>query len=330
MWWLVDLRARCTWKNPDPILLRRNCMPPKVKIILNPMADMGNAWKVADDLRPMINEYGAADWSGTVYPTHATELARQAGEQGYEKIIAIGGDGTVHEVVNGIMQLPENKRPILGVVPVGSGNDFAHAIGVSMESDHALDRALKGEPSAIDLGMMTDEHGRTEFFDNTLGIGFDTVVTIRSHRLPIVRGFLMYLTAVIQTIVLNHDASLMKIEVDEEPREQSNLMLTVCNGPREGGGFLIAPDAKLDDGLLHYAMIENVSRLMMLRIVPEVMKGTHGKFKQVTLGTCRKMAVKADRPMYIHADGEIYTSFGSNLHSVTFEVLPGALKVIRG
>ena len=85
---------------------RRIPMPRKVKIILNPMADMGNAWKIANDLRPIISEYGNADWSGTVYPTHATELAKQAGEQGYERVIAMGGDGTVHEVVNGIMQLP--------------------------------------------------------------------------------------------------------------------------------------------------------------------------------------------------------------------------------
>ena len=87
-------------------------MPRKVKIILNPIADMGNAWKVASDLRPIIAEYGNADWSGTVYPTHATELARQAGEQGYEMVIAMGGDGTVHEVVNGLMQVPEKRRPI--------------------------------------------------------------------------------------------------------------------------------------------------------------------------------------------------------------------------
>ena len=305
-------------------------MPHKIKIILNPMADRANAWKISNDLRPIINEYGNADWSGTVSPTHATELARQAGEQGYERIVAMGGDGTVHEVVNGIMQLPENKRPVLGIVPVGSGNDFAHAIGVSMQSDHALARALTGEPSSVDLGLMIDEHGRREYFDNTLGIGFDAVVTIRSHRLPVVRGFLMYLMAVIQTILLNHDPALMQIEIDSKKLEQSNILLTVCNGPREGGGFFIAPDAKLDDGLLNYAMIKKVSRLMMFRLIPEVMKGTHGNFKQVTLGTCRKITVQADRPMYIHADGEIYTSFGSNLRRVTFQVLPGALKVVRG
>jgi len=305
-------------------------MPHKVKIILNPVADMGNAWKMANDLRPIITEHGDADWSGTVYPTHATELARQAGEQGYERIIAIGGDGTVHEVVNGIMQLSREQRPALGVVPVGSGNDFAHALGIPLRSDRALACALDGTPSSIDLGVMTDDHGRQEFFDNTLGIGFDAVVTIRSHRLPVVRGFLMYLTAVIQTIVLNHDPALMKMETDGRNWEQSNLLLTLCNGPREGGGFMIAPDAKIDDGLLHYAMIRKVSRLMMFRLVPEVMKGTHGNFEPVTLGSCTTMKVAADRPMYIHADGEIYTSFGSNLRSLSIEVLPGALRVVRG
>jgi YegS/Rv2252/BmrU family lipid kinase len=305
-------------------------MSRKVKIILNPMADMRNAWSVANDLRPMINEYGNADWSGTVYPTHATELAKQAGEQGYEMVIAIGGDGTVHEVVNGLMQLPEGKRPILGVVPVGSGNDFAHAIGVPMQSDRALAHALNGAPSAVDVGVMTDEHGRREYFDNTLGIGFDAVVTIRSHKLPILRGFLMYLTAVIQTIILNHDPARMEIEADGVRSEQRNLMLVMCNGPREGGGFLVAPAARPDDGILHYAMIEKCSRLTMFRIVPEVMKGTHGTFKEVTLGSCKRMSVSADRPLYIHADGEIYSSFGSNLRELTLEVLPGALKVVRG
>lgn len=305
-------------------------MSRKVKVILNPMADMGNAWKVANDLRPIINDYGGADWSGTVYPTHATELAKQAGEQGYEMLVVMGGDGTVHEVVNGIMQLPESKRPVLGVVPVGSGNDFAHAIGVPLQSDHALAHALDGQASAIDLGVMTDEHGRKEYFDNTLGIGFDAVVTIRSHKLPLLRGFLMYLTAVIQTIILNHNPSLMQIDVDGQKLEQSNLLLTMCNGPREGGGFMIAPEAKIDDGILHYAMIKKVSRAMMFRLVPEVMRGTHGNFKQVTLGSCKKMTVTADLPMYIHADGEIYTGFGSNLRKVTFEVLPAALKVVRG
>jgi len=305
-------------------------MPRKAKLILNPIADMGRAWKVANDLRPIVAEYGHADWSGTVYPGHAVELARQAALDGYEMVVAVGGDGTVHEVVNGLMQAPVGKRPILGVVPVGSGNDFAHSIHVPMKSGHALLHALKGEPSSVDIGLMTDENGRREYFDNTVGIGFDAVVTIRSHKLPIVRGFLMYLTAVIQTILLNHDPAHLKIQTDTESWEQGTIMLTVCNGPREGGGFLVAPDANNLDGVLNYATVTQCSRLTMFRLVPEVMQGTHGRFKQVRLGECKRLSLMSDRPLYIHADGEIYTSFGSNLRGLDFEILPGALQVVKG
>jgi diacylglycerol kinase (ATP) len=306
-------------------------MSRRVKVILNPVADMGHAWKIANDLRPIIAEYGNADWSGTVYPTHATELARQAGEQRYDMVIAMGGDGTVHEVVNGLMQVPANQRPLLGVVPVGSGNDFAHAIGVPLQSDHALAHALKGEPSSIDLGLMTDENGRREYFDNTLGIGFDAVVTIRSHKLPLVRGFIMYLTAVIQTILLNHDPAHVQIETDRETLEDYVLMTTLCNGGREGGGFMLSPDSQMNDGILEYVIVRKVSRPMMFRLVPEFMNGTHPRFtKQIRMGSCKKFVMSADRPLYIHADGEIFTSFGSNLRKVTFEVLPNVLKVVRG
>lgn len=302
----------------------------KVKIILNPMADMGNAWRVARDLRSITEQHGGVDWSGTVYPGHAITLAEQAGEQGYDMVIAMGGDGTVHEVVNGLMKIPEEKRPVLGVVPVGSGNDFAHGISASRKPSEALSCALSGVPSRVDLCLMTDEKGRMEYFDNTLGIGFGAMVTIRSHRLPVLRGFLMYLTSVIQTIVLDHNPIHMQIETDEEKWEQKVIYLVLCNGPREGGGFLIAPEAKIDDGILHYAMITDVSRAMMLRIVPEVMKGTHGRFKQVRMGTCRKFSIKADRALYIHADGEIFSGPGTDLREVSFELLPAALQVVRG
>lgn len=308
-------------------------MPRKVKLILNPMADMGRAWKAANDLRPIVQEFqGDISWSGTVYPTHATELAKQAAAEGCDLVIALGGDGTAHEVVNGLMQVPETTRPVMGVVPIGSGNDFAHALGVPRKSDHALAHALKAETvAAIDVGLMTDEaSGRREYFDNTVGAGFDAVVTIRSHKLPIVKGFLMYLTAVIQTILMNHNPARVQFQSDTETWEDSVLMTTVCNGGREGGGFLISPESKNDDGALQFLNVKKISRPMMFRLVPEFMKGTHLRFKQVHLGTFKKLRMKSDRPLYIHADGEIFTSFGSDVRDVSFEVLPQSLRVVRG
>ncbi len=307
-------------------------MSKKVKLILNPMADMGRASKTANTLRPIAQEFkGELTWSGTVYPGHAVELAKQAAEEGYDMVVALGGDGTVHEVMNGLMQVAENKRPAMGVVPIGSGNDFAYAIGITQKPDRALAHALQSENiQAIDIGLLTDEHGRKEFFDNTLGMGFDAVVTIRSHTLPILKGFLMYLAAVIQTIILNHSPARVQVETDSEKWENSLLMLTLCNGAREGGGFMLSPNSKNDDGKMEFVAVTNVSRLTMFRLVPEFMKGTHMRFKQVRMGEFKKLTLTSDRPLYIHADGEIFTSFGSNLRKVSFEILPKALRVVKG
>ena len=305
-------------------------MAKKVKLILNPMADMGRAWNVARDLRPIANEFdGKVDWSGTVYPGHAIELAKQAGEDGYDLVVALGGDGTVHEVVNGLMQVDVQKRPAMGVVPIGSGNDFAFACGISTNPKEAMSLALKGDTKPIDLGLMTDENGRTEYIDNTLGIGFDAIVTIRSHKLPIVRGFMMYLTAVLQTIITNSTAVKMKIESDTKSWEKDVFMLVLANGPREGGGFTMTPNSKNNDGTLEYMIADKVSRLMQLRLLPEFMQGTQEKFKQVEIGEFKKLSLTANAPLYIHIDGEIYTNFGSNLRGITVEIVPNALNVVK-
>jgi len=294
------------------------------------MADMGNAWNVARDLRPIANEYdGKVEWSGTVYPGHATELAKQAGEDGYDLVVALGGDGTVHEVVNGLMQVNAKHRPALGVVPIGSGNDFAHACGIPESASQAMALALSGKTLPVDLGLMTDENGRQEYLDNSLGIGFDTVVGIRSHRLPLLRGFLMYLVAVFQTIIFNSDPVRVKIESEEKTWEKEIFMLVLANGPREGGGFLMAPSARPDDGILNYMIAEKVSRLMQLRLLPEFMKGTQESFQQIEMGEFKKLSLTANGPLYVHLDGETYTSFGSNLRGLSVEVVPNALEVVK-
>ena len=303
---------------------------PKSKslLIVNPNADLGQAWRWASDLRPLVEEFGGADWTGTVYPTHAIHLARQAGEEGYEMVIAVGGDGTVHEVINGLMQVPPERRPRLGVVPLGMGNDFAHAAGINTISAVAVKQIFTGKPRRIDIGVIHDAHGRTEYFDNTLGVGFDATVTIRSRSLTFTRGFIRYLIAVLQTILLNHDAAHLQVKSDLENWDEEMLMLVLCNGPREGGGFLVAPDARINDGVLHFAGVRKVSRLMMLRLVPEVMRGTHGRFHQVRMGQCHHMTIQSDRPLYIHADGEIFAGFGVDERQLSIDIIPGAIELV--
>jgi YegS/Rv2252/BmrU family lipid kinase len=300
----------------------------KTKFLVNPNADMGRAWRTIADLRPLVEKFGGADWAGTVYPTHATILARQAAEAGYTLVIATGGDGTVHEVINGLMQVPPEARPRLGIVPLGSGNDFAHSVGIHGNPAEALKQIYTGQPKRIDLGVFDIGWGEHEYFNNTFGMGFDATVTIRTHRLTHIHGFMMYLVAVLQTIALNHEAPRMHIETDGETWDDETIMLVVCNGPREGGGFLVAPGADITDGILNYASICHVSRLMMLRMIPEVMKGTHGRFKQVRLGQLHKLQLHSERPMTIHADGEVISGFGTDVRNVTVEVVPGALEII--
>ena len=300
----------------------------KTKIIINPKADMGRTWGTVTDLHSLVEGYGEAAWSDTSYPTHATELARQAGESGYSLVIAVGGDGTVHEVVNGLMQVPPETRPRLGIVPVGSGNDFAHTLGLSSTPAEALKRIYSGQSRRIDVGMYDIGQGKREYFNNTFGMGFDATVTIHTLHLTKLRGFMMYLVAVLQTIIQNHDAPMMHIETDRETWDEETIMLAVCNGPREGGGFLVAPDSAVSDGILNYASVGHVSRLMMLRLIPEVMKGTHGRFKQVRLGQFHRLQLRSEKPVTVHADGEVISGFGGNVRNVMIEIVPSALEVM--
>ncbi len=300
-------------------------MPLKIQLILNPAANHGRSVEIAESLHIYLADHHVES-TRTKGPHHASDLARQAGEKGFDLVLAAGGDGTVHEVVNGLMQVPIKKRPQLGIVPLGSGNDFAHILGLPEDPLEALNSAVDGSPRSLDVGLLRSGSGIQEYFDNTLGMGFDAVVTIRTLKIKRLHGFMMYLWAVIQTIVLNFDPMDLHVETDREKWDLATLMLTLGNGPREGGGFLVTPDAKLDDGILNYVTIRKISRLMMFRLIPEVMKGTHGRFEPIKMGTCKKLSVTSKQPVYIHLDGEIFSGFGSDEHELSIEIQPDALK----
>ena len=251
----------------------------RAKIILNPHAGIDSARGKAEGLRPLVEELGGADWVETTSPGHAVELAQEAGGQGYELVIAAGGDGTAHEVMNGILRLPAEQRPCMAILPVGSGNDFCHMTGMPKQPEATARQIFTNPAGFIDVGLLSLDDGRKEYYGSALGIGFDATVTIRAKRLSFVRGYLMYLTAVFQTIILNHDAPHMQITTDQEAWQEAVTMLVVMNGQREGGGFFVTPQAIPDDGWFDYAQVRPVSRPTMSRILPEAMKGAHARLK---------------------------------------------------
>lgn len=299
----------------------------KTLLIFNPNSDRGRSGQKAADLRAMVDSLGGADWRGTDYPDHAAEIAAHSAQ--YETIVALGGDGTVHEVVNGLMQIPAERRPKLGIVPIGSGNDFAYAAGIVLDNPQlAMRRAFTGTPKAVDVAYIKDGTGRCEYFDNTVGIGFDGAINIRSRQINFLYGFVMYLTATLMSIAFRFEAPRMRVQYDGGTLDQNIMMLTVGNGPREGGGFLTTPDSKLDDGLLDFIYIDQLSRFRILQLLPKVMKGTHIRERDVTLKHTTRLVIEADRALPIHIDGELFAPYEADVRHVEIELLPKAIQVV--
>ena len=303
-------------------------MPHPTQLIFNPMADRGRSGQSASDLRAVVSELGGADWHGTEYPAHATEVAAQAAAGGYQTVVALGGDGTVHEVINGLMRVPAEQRPRLGIVPIGSGNDFAYAVGIAPNPQEAVRRAFTGAERWVDVAVIRDGSGRSEYFNNTCGLGFDAAINIRMRQLRFFTGFAMYLAATLQSIALNFAAPHMKVQYDGGTLDQPVLMLTVGNGPREGGGFITTPASKVDDGLLDFVYIEQVSQFRMLQLLPKVMNATHIHEPDVKLATTTRLHIESDRALPIHIDGELFAPYEANVRLVDIEIIPRAIRVL--
>ncbi len=300
----------------------------KIRFITNPSADRGQAASTAAVLRSRLSLPGESTWIFTRAPGEAIALARQAAEDGCETVVAAGGDGTVHEVVNGLMQTPADQRPRLGILPLGSGNDFALAVGVPPQPEAALEVIRAGAVRRVDIGEVRDEHGRQRFWDNTLGIGLDASVNSRSRRVRRARGYLIYLLAALQTILLDHRPLSLRFESEQETWERQVMMLAFCNGHREGGAFLLVPDARPDDGILGYAQLAPTPRWRTVRALFRAMQGTHTSLPEIHLGLCRQARIRSVQPLNVHLDGEVFLERSHGSHALEISLHPGALAVL--
>jgi YegS/Rv2252/BmrU family lipid kinase len=295
-------------------------------VILNPAADHGRARRLQSQIPSWADEYDGCDLWLTKQPGHATSLTRQALDQGYELVIAAGGDGTMHEIANGLVESGQ-AAAALGIVPIGSGNDYPHGLGLATDPHEAFRRIFDGRQLVVDLALYEDDSGRSELAINGVGIGFDAIVSIQTRTITRIHGFAMYFLAALRTIALYYQTPNLRVCFDEEQVEQRSLMLPIGVGPRIGGGFRLTPDADLTDGLLDSCLVNPIGRPTLLRLLPEAMKGTHTDSPHVTMRRNKVIEVASDMALPVHADGEIFAYLEDNVRQVRVTSVPGALTI---
>lgn len=244
---------------------------------------------------------------------HGRELARAAIKEGFKKIFAVGGDGTLNEVINGI----ELNLSTVGVIPTGLGNDLAKMIGIRSVNDGIVS-LLRQNLRRIDLGKM-----KSRYFVNNLGIGFNTEVARYIKKVKIFRGNWGYLFSVLN-ILFNFKAYQVEV-ISERNGFFGNIMsVSVGNGQFHGGCFQLTPQAVIDDGLLDVCIIQSVGRMKFLLNIPRAIKGTHACLKEVKMFKAKKIILRSDKDLFMHLDGEVISE---PLKEIKIEVIPGSLEI---
>lgn len=299
----------------------------RYKVILNPIAGRGLGARIEGELRRTLTSHGLDhELVLSEYPGHAVALAREAALAGYDVVVAAGGDGTCQEIVNGLMDASGGKPTgTLGMIPVGTGSDFARGLGIPPGLGAACRRLAMMQTRTVDIGLVTGPDGRRRYYNNVLGVGFDAVVLVESQGMKWLRGMALYLIAVLKGVFITLRPARAVIEFDGRRIEKTILMFNACNGPREGGGFRVAPDAEQSDGVLDLCIADIVPKLEILRLIPYFMRGTHVTQKPITMARATRVSVTSPDSLVAHADGELLYV---DAHRLDIEIVPGCLRVV--
>ncbi len=304
----------------------------KTLVILNPVSGNGNGARLQPAIEQALRAGGIDfDITCTDAPEAATVLAERGKSAGYATLIAVGGDGTNHQVVNGLMRASAgNPTGRFGMIPVGSGNDFGKSLGLAHGWRQAVQTIVEGRTRWVDLGIITCDQAASDgttgprYFINALDTGFGALVAMHAHDLPFLRGLPMYLAAVFR-ILADYSNPHVRISMDGQEIEQQSTMVAVANGRCFGGGFWVAPTAALDDGLLDVIVATGLGRVGILALLPKVMRGTHIGDPRVRFDRARHIVVESLDPLIVEADGEIPYA---DIHRVAIQILPRHLEIM--
>ena len=307
-------------------------------LIANPISGKGKAKSIAEQAHAALTESGR---QGQLVFTSASgdakRLAQEAVSDGIRFVIACGGDGTLHEVVNGMASIPD---VVLGVLPCGRGNDFAAAIGMPLKPELAIATLLSGTPIHVDLGrcyqnstvggisesrlVETNSESRTDnYFITIATCGYDTEVSRRAAKgTPLFTGTASYAYAAVETLFYYEPPS---VHLEGEFGTYEGPLLLAATGitNRYGGGFKIVPNARIDDGLFDVCIIRPVSELTVLRLMVTLFWGGHVSHPAVSIHQTHTLTIETETPLLLYADGEPMCET-----PVTIEIIKGGLVVM--
>jgi diacylglycerol kinase (ATP) len=298
----------------------------KSRLIVNPVSGTDSA---PDYLRTINERLRAAagdlDIVMTVAAGDATGVARRSVLEGYERLFVAGGDGTLNEVLNGVAGVEGGLASVtFGLIPLGTGNDFADALGLPEDVEAATGILLEGRTVGVDVGVMNDR-----FFVNVSAGGFIAEVSDAVNpRLKSIAGKLAYLVGGAQ-VLLDYEAVGLRLRAstggETFEREMGMEMFAVCNSRMVGGGRMIAPDAVIDDGLLDVCVVEAMPTAEFLALLTRVSGGDHLEDERVTYVRASELELRFDRTVKVNTDGEVLEA-----DACLYRVLPRAARFLAG
>jgi len=299
----------------------------RMRVIVNPAAGAGKTAKKWPQIMVLLKSLGLDfEHDITEAPGHAMELAKSAVGKGCEMVVSVGGDGTIHEIVNGLHEAGGGSDVAVGIVNTGTGADYIRTIGVPRRYKEACKCLLSKNRRVVDLGIVEYTKGgqrKKRLFVNFAGIGFDAeVVRATTEKFKALGDMPSYLMGLFSTLMSyeNRDVSIV---VDGEHGERRICTIMLNNGRYAGGGMLPAPNADPGDGFFDVVIIDNITKPDLIVSIPRIYRGTHLTHPKVTLMRAREVEIKPKLTSAVQADGEL---LGET--PVSFSILPAALRVI--
>src|SRR4030042_1300081 len=298
-----------------------------MKVIVNPAAGAGKTANKWPQIMSLVESLGLDfEYDITEAPGHAIELAISAVEKGYELLVSVGGDGSIHEIVNGLYEAGGSANVAVGIINTGTGADYIRTIGVPRRYKDACKCLLSPNRRAVDLGVVEYTKGgqrKKRLFVNFAGIGFDAeVVKATTEKFKALGDMPSYLMGLFSTLMSyeNRDVSIV---VDGEHGERRVCTVMLNNGRYGGGGMLPAPNADPSDGFFDLVVIDDITKPDLIMSLPRIYRGTHLTHPKVTLMRDREVEITPTLTSAVQADGELLGEAPAR-----FSVLPGALTVI--